>query len=209
MPRQRVAVPKDKPSSSASVLTVNAESLALSPTTQAQQDAEILKIAKKDPMLAEMLHPWLGWRARLIYALARNGTLYRACQVAGVSMQGARKARKADPKFEAAVVAAQDLGVARLEAKAWEIALADGSEYAPAMLRWILAHKMPETYGDRRTVEHVGGTPPVPFAEIAGTQAQLEQVMQALIAAGVMREVQVIDADNPGGTPKSIDSQVV
>lgn len=93
--------------------------------------------------------------AKALAALAEGASLTAAAAAEGIGRQTLWDWRKADPEFDAAVLAAIDAGTDQLE----DIARQRAAEQSDTLMIFLLKGRRPEKYRERHVIE--GGDKPV------------------------------------------------
>lgn len=94
----------------------------------------------------------LGWQQPFLEALAKHGTVTKACDAAGVGRTTAYRERQADEEFALAWADIDSQVTEKLEGKAVQMALAGDGK----MLEFLLKARKPEQYRESYKVEHSG-----------------------------------------------------
>jgi hypothetical protein len=103
------------------------------------------------------------WRPKFLDALATEGTVSRACIVAGVSRQHAYRERQANEDFAISWHDVEESLTDGLERKAVEVAMGGDTR----MIEFLLKARRPERYRDNVKVEHTGTITVADLASLA------------------------------------------
>lgn len=124
------------------------------------------------------------WRNKFLRALAKTGNVTRSCRIAGISKMHAYRVFHNSPRFAAAWENALESSIDVLESEARRRALMVDRD---ALLMFLLRGLRARVYGDKRKLEHSGGSQPI-CVEQSGTL----QVRHSLTAEDVARVQQML-----------------
>ena len=114
--------------------------------------------------------PRRPWRKQFLRALAKTGNVTRSCSIAGISKMHAYRVFHKSPRFAAAWESALESSIDVLEAEARRRALKDDRD---ALLMFLLRGLRARVYGDKRKLEHSGGSHPIRVEQSSTAQVRL------------------------------------
>ena len=138
--------------------------------------------------------PRRPWRKKFLRALAKTGNVTRSCRAAGISKMHAYRVFHKSPRFAAAWESALESSIDVLEAEARRRALKDDRD---ALLMFLLRGLRARVYGDKRKLEHSGGSHPIRVE-----QSETVEVRHSLTAEDVVRVRHILS-----GIPISGDAE--